>query len=113
MHSTLKTEVVSNGIRKHRLRFSPEVRRVNKETADVIASRQRELVPVLTGNLRDTIEVRETAQDSFEVIEGGPTAHYAGYVEYGTERQAAQPHARPAAQFGLKYQRTEYRRLKF
>jgi HK97 gp10 family phage protein len=94
------------------MRFSPEVRRVNKETADVIASRQRELVPVLTGNLLSTIEVVQEG-DSYAVVEGGDRATYAGYVEYGTERQAAQPHARPAAQFGLKYQRTEYRRLKF
>lgn len=50
--------------------------------------------PVRTGRLRDsyTHEVDETAN---EVVIGS-NVEYAPYVEFGTSRQEAQPHLRPA-----------------
>ncbi len=57
-----------------------------------MATYAREIVPVRTGRLRDSIEVSATAWG----WSLGASAPYASYVEFGTSRQAAQPYLAPA-----------------
>lgn len=61
---------------------------IKSRVAKAIADRARFLCPVKTGNLRSKIEARS---DSVEV-----NADYAGVVEFGTAKRAAQPFVRPA-----------------
>jgi HK97 gp10 family phage protein len=63
-------------------------------TGDDIVRDARSLVPVREGNLHDSIYA-EPAGDGYE-IEIGAGMDYAGYVEFGTSRQAAQPYLVPA-----------------
>lgn len=63
-----------------------------EQLAQQVEDEAAERVPVLTGNLRDTL---------FHQVEGdkaivGATAEYAADVELGTSQQAAQPYLRPA-----------------
>ena len=57
----------------------------------------QDLVPVDTGNLRDSLTLDEDG-GSATVSTDVP---YALAVEFGSARQAAQPYMRPAAQAGL------------
>lgn len=61
---------------------------IKRRTATAIADRARFLCPVKTGNLRSKIKA---GPDSVEV-----NADYAGAVELGTAKRAAQPFVRPA-----------------
>lgn len=80
--------------------------RVALNAAEIVADRARQLAPVDTGRLRDSIGVSLTPprEMSFSIRgEGvrvfiGPAADviYAPYVEFGTWRQAAHPFMRPA-----------------
>lgn len=54
----------------------------------------KRLVPVDTGKLRASIKTEGNAdRTSFKVT---ANTHYAGYVEYGTHKQKAQPYMGPA-----------------
>ena len=66
-----------------------------QRTADWAYLQARSLVPVDTGNLRDSIdyEIRQTEASFAVVIFAG--AEYALYVELGTSRMQAQPYLRP------------------
>ena len=71
------------------------IRKLEKETpgltrriAEIIATAARQLCPVDTGNLRDSIRVTDNSVNV--------DAHYASYVELGTPRAAAQPFLKPA-----------------
>lgn len=68
---------------------------VRKVTEDVERD-AKILAPVDTGNLRNSIssDVDNTRTGASGVI--GPTANYAGYVEFGTSRMAPQPYMGPA-----------------
>lgn len=61
--------------------------------ATAIAKKARELVPVDTGDLRNSIHVQNDKLGSI-VIAG---TDHAAAVEYGTIKQEAQPYMRPAA----------------
>lgn len=54
----------------------------------------RRLVPVDTGYLKSTIRTEADAEEGRLIAD----ADYAGYVEFGTSRMAAQPYLRPAAE---------------
>jgi HK97 gp10 family phage protein len=57
----------------------------------------RQLCPVDTGALRASIRLEPEQPELQMVVKaGGPTAPYAGYVERGTSRSAAQPFLTPA-----------------
>jgi HK97 gp10 family phage protein len=59
------------------------------------------LVPVDTGRLKDSIQEEKITDLSRRV---GTDVEYAGFVEFGTKHQAAQPYLRPAAdKVGSKY----------
>jgi HK97 gp10 family phage protein len=64
--------------------------RAANEAADIA----RELVPVITGFLRDSIYVEETPDG----IAFGAHADYAGFVEFGTSKMQAEPFLRPAVE---------------
>ena len=58
--------------------------------------RAKQLAPVDTGRLRSSI-VNETQLDERGLVEiVGTDVEYAGHVELGTSRMAAQPYLRPA-----------------
>jgi len=60
--------------------------------ATLIMEESRDTCPVDTGNLRDSHEV-EAENKVVNIVVG---AEYAGDVEYGNDRQEAQPYLRPA-----------------
>jgi HK97 gp10 family phage protein len=63
------------------------------ESAGVAGAVARQLVPVKTGFLRDSIFVRQTGDLQFEV---GAAASYAAFIEIGTVYSEAQPFIGPA-----------------
>jgi len=54
----------------------------------------KSVVPVRTGFLQSTIY--HQVDESTLAMDFGATADYAGYIEFGTRRMAAQPFIRPA-----------------
>jgi len=71
------------------------IRKLEKETpgltrriAEIIATAARQLVPVDTGALHDSIRVTDNSVNV--------DMHYASYVELGTPKAAAQPFLKPA-----------------
>lgn len=66
------------------------------DTAEFVLFESQRLVPILTGALQ------RSGNTSLEQMPEGPCAYvnydefYAGYVEFGTSRQEAQPYLRPA-----------------
>jgi HK97 gp10 family phage protein len=60
--------------------------------ATLIMEQSRDTCPVDTGNLRDSHNV-EAENKVVNIVVG---AEYAGDVEYGNDRQSAQPYLRPA-----------------
>ena len=69
--------------------------RVADEEVPKIVERAKEIVPVRTGRLRNSIYWRKTGFLGFEV---GATMSYAGFVEFGTRCMRARPYLRPAMQ---------------
>lgn len=65
------------------------------EAAQVVADDMRSRVAVDTGELRDDIDVQDGATGK-EV--GAMSVEHAGFVEFGTSTQVAQPYAMPAAE---------------
>lgn len=65
-------------------RVTPAVRMAVEKSCSLIETRAKELCPVDTGALRDSI--RTEIDESGKTIIGrvGPTMHYSAYVEYGT-----------------------------
>lgn len=61
--------------------------------AALVKARARDLVPVRTGRLRDSIEIERERRAVYAVRAGAP---YAGFVEFGTSRMDARPFMRPA-----------------
>jgi len=68
------------------------------EYAEKIWKEARERVPVDTGNLRSTIEIRLTKaiMAGVQAKVGTDRTTYAIHVEYGTQMMDAQPYIRPA-----------------
>ena len=67
------------------LRSLPEsgaVREALRSSAEVLAERVREMAPVASGSLRESVAVR-VAGGSATVETGGPGAPYANIVEFG------------------------------
>ena len=90
--------------------------RVNDRTKELLAELQRQQLafvtlggqairtqaisrtPVMTGNLRSSIQTEAFVEDGRSVSETGPTADYAKFVEYGTRFQKAHPFMEPGYQ---------------
>lgn len=64
---------------------------------DAVAEDMIRLVPILSGDLRDTIEAEHLEGEGrvhFGDVDAGVDYHL--YQEFGTSKMAAQPYARPA-----------------
>lgn len=59
-----------------------QLRKVNKEAADTVASDARGRAPVLSGRLRDSIAAR-AEQRSASVKGGGGRVPYFGFIDFG------------------------------
>ncbi|RLD18800.1 MAG: hypothetical protein DRI69_09645 [Bacteroidetes bacterium] len=80
---------IEEGARKAQMRAALEVER------EAVA-----LVPVDTGRLKGSIDVQEVG-DVLEVgsgVKAGSNVSYAHFVEFGTNKQAAQPYLQPAVE---------------
>jgi len=68
------------------------------ESAQIIEDSAKQKVPVITGQLRDSI-VTEIDRENPDrvIIEIGPTEDYGDDVEFGNSRRPAKPYLRPAA----------------
>jgi len=90
--------------------MNPAAARVLKEIAEEVKTEAKELVPVDTGALRDSIRLIVTAKSAGNITRVGVRAggyevnpktgslvNYAVYVEFGTSRQSPQPYLIPAA----------------
>ena len=62
-----------------------------------IAVDARRMAPVLTGDLRNSIDVLGVSNGVGRVGAGDASVDYAAYVELGTRKMAPQPFLRPAA----------------
>lgn len=81
-------------------------RRILLNAGEIVARRARDLAPVQTGTLRDSIHVSFARPDemSFSIRDSGvrvfigPSADvfYAPYIEFGTWKRQAHPFMRPA-----------------
>lgn len=75
-------------------------RKVNRELKRIalqIVRKSKDQAPVDTGRLRSSISLEESRDsDGFLQLVVGSNVDYAPFVEFGTERQAAQPYLRPA-----------------
>ena len=76
----------ANDLRKHQKNV------LNNVALDILKI-AKDLVPVSTGKLRDSIQILEDSENS-KII--GSDVEYSGFVEFGTKDQAPQPFIRPA-----------------
>ena len=79
--------------------------RTAKKVADYAAGVAEQLVPVDTGYLQSTIHAEQEGDDAVVMVD----ADYAGFVEFGTYKMAAQPYLYPAVmqsadQFGVEFE---------
>jgi HK97 gp10 family phage protein len=66
-----------------------------RKTALDLEANAKDIVPVKTGNLKNSIQTEIKGDLNAEVRVG---AHYGIYVEYGTRKMSARPYMRPAAE---------------
>jgi HK97 gp10 family phage protein len=67
--------------------------------AEMVEETAKRLVPVDTGNLRESIHAEPHLEGGMGTVRVGVShedAHYAPYVEFGTRRMVARPYLRPA-----------------
>jgi HK97 gp10 family phage protein len=70
---------------------------VLRRLCDDIATDAARLAPVLTGDLRASVQVLGVQDGVGRVGAGNDHVDYAAYVELGTSKMAAQPYLKPAA----------------
>lgn len=107
----IKTTVVNNALEGFLARRTPAVKAIQAETQEYTLAYEQAICPVLTGNLKDSIHP-ETEGDVRSVVAGGEQAPYAGFVNDGTDRQAAQPFHDEAAEAGRRYMNEQLKGLK-
>lgn len=83
---------IPNPMLQTELEHDPEVKANMKQVAEAAADWARSVVPVETGELRDSIAVVET-EGGWQVQVGSD--HWL-FVEFGTSSMAAEPFMRPA-----------------
>ncbi len=76
----------------------PRVSAAVKAGAEAIASEAKARVPVLTGALRDSIEVRRHSATTYRVVGAQSGTFWGSFVEYGTEYMEAKPYLLPSAE---------------
>jgi HK97 gp10 family phage protein len=88
-----KVTVVKNFIPNVIQNLTAVVPQTTRERLERVRDRAKELAPVKTGFLRDSIEVVMTGVSNGSVV---AQKEYAPYVELGTSRAPAQPFLLPA-----------------
>ena len=91
---TLKTKITKNRFPQIKGAIRERVVKVVNETAQEVLSIAQQLAPVDTGFLRASGHLEGDARGELQKVVFD--AEYAGYVEFGTSRSAAQPFLRPA-----------------
>ena len=84
-------QALAKSVRALELRTEADLQRL----AQKAARNMRQLAPVDTGRLRNSIGVTSGRDSRGLYVDVGPTVDYAVHVEYGTSRQEAQPFVRP------------------
>lgn len=113
----IKPTVVNNALTGYLERRTSDVKKIQKDTADFVVERQTELCPRSDNNepghvhIADTIHVEQDG-DVHRVVEGDDDHIYGPFLEHGTDKMAAQPHQRPAAIEGKRYQEEQYAGLR-
>jgi HK97 gp10 family phage protein len=69
-----------------------EAKKINQERAERIRDRAKQIVHRLSGETRDSLEVKEVADG----VEVGSHLQKAIYEEFGTSKMSARPFMRPA-----------------
>lgn len=77
-------------------KIRPAVQVAMEQACTLVQDRAKALVPVDTGRLRESIDTQITS-DALQITGIiAPHTEYAGFVEFGTHRQHAEPYMRPA-----------------
>jgi len=98
--SFVAARIVYNRLPELRGELRAAASQVVRATAAMVEIRAKDIVPVDTGNLKNSIQTT-MENDLLAIVSTGTTeedAPYAIYVEYGTRRMAARPYMRPAAE---------------
>lgn len=70
------------GVKEYERRVIKQIKRIIKETTELIVSQAKALAPVDLGNLRDSIDARYSQGGLRATVTVG--ANYAVYIEFGT-----------------------------
>jgi len=95
MASTVVTQLVFNRLPEITASLRPKASQIIRKCAADIEAGAKAVVPVDTGNLKNSIQT-EMESDLTAVV--GTNVEYAPYVEYGTYKMASRPYLGPAAE---------------
>lgn len=73
-----------------------------RKSAFAAREAMRQLVPVKSGALHDSIDVVRYSANEYEVFAGDEMVDYAAAVEFGTYRMSARPYFTPGMEAGRK-----------
>lgn len=88
-------QVLSNRLPQIAAGLRPKASQIVRRTALSIEAGAKRVVPVDTGNLKNSLQTQMVSDLEAEV---GTVVEYGPYVEFGTSRQPAQPYLGPAAE---------------
>lgn len=90
-----KIVIKYNNLSKIAAKMPGAVDKIVRKAAFDIEAHAKTVVPVDTGMLKNSITTEFPGQTKAIIA---PHTEYAGYVEFGTRRQRAQPYMRPAVE---------------
>lgn len=102
-----KTAVLRAGSRELD-RFRAEVNLTVRRTAFFLEGRMKQLAPVDTGFLRNSITTQQLAEATWSVTVG---AEYGFWVNYGTRKMRAQPFFEPAIEAARAFYEDQINRI--
>lgn len=88
----IKIEIETNNSAAILAELESAIEKGLNKAGDIVVNRAKDIVPVDTGALRDSIS-KEVEGSKLSV---GATEDYAAYVELGTSKMGARPYLRPA-----------------
>ena len=94
LSTRMTVTVDTDGLDNLDAHLTSEISKVVRVAAFKVEARAKQLVPVDTGALKNSIAVTPT-RPKFEAVIG-PTMEYGPHVEFGTRFQSAQPYMVPA-----------------
>jgi HK97 gp10 family phage protein len=93
--SSVTIKITHNRLPQIAAKLPQLVSQIVKKAAFDIESNAKAVVPIKTGNLKNSIQAHMTGSTSAEVATG---VEYAIYVEFGTRKMSARPYLTPAAE---------------